>query len=139
MQLNAVVLPAPFGPIRPTISNSFTSRLTSCSACRPPKRMDRSCTSSTDMGALHRSRSAVRVVVHREPRALEPALDRGNALADPAWVEDERLQQQHRADEAGEGTLVGPVVAVQDRHVLDEVPEAVPGDEQLVEQVVEER
>src|SRR3954471_4556063 len=106
MQLKAVVLPAPFGPIRPTISNSLTSRLTSCSACRPPKRIDRSRTSSTDMGALHRSRSAVRVVVHREASTLQPALDRRDALADPARVEDERLQQQHCADEAGKRALV---------------------------------
>src|SRR4051812_29574774 len=101
MQLKAVVLPAPFGPISPTISNSFTSRVTSCNACRPPKRIDRSRTSSTDMGALHRTRAGVRVIVHREATALEPALDRGDALADPARVEDERLQQQHGADEPG--------------------------------------
>src|SRR3954462_1525927 len=126
MQLNAVVLPAPLGPIRPTISNSLTSRLTSCSACRPPKRIDRPRTSSTDMGALHRRRPAVPVVVHREPAALQPALDRRNALADPTRVEDERLQQQDGTDEPGKRALVRPVVAVEHRHVLDEVPEGVP-------------
>src|SRR3954471_3946407 len=103
MQLKAVVLPAPFGPMSPTISNSLTSRLTSCSACRPPKRIDRSRTSSTDTGALHRGQAAVAVrVVHAEPLALEPPLDRCDRLADAAGVEDERLQQEQRADEAGQ-------------------------------------
>src|SRR6478672_3372854 len=100
MQLNAVVFPAPLGPIRPTISNSLTSRLTSCSACSPPKRIDRSRTSSTDTGALHRGQAALAVrVVHAERVALEPALDRCDRLADAAGVEDERLQQQQGTDE----------------------------------------
>src|SRR5688500_4246359 len=33
-----VVLPAPLGPMRPTISPSYTSRSTSRTACSPPKR-----------------------------------------------------------------------------------------------------
>src|SRR5579884_430884 len=42
--LKAVVLPAPFGPIRPTIEWSSTSRETSSSATIPPKR-SRACSS----------------------------------------------------------------------------------------------
>src|SRR6185437_11864978 len=38
MALNAVVLPAPFGPISPTIEPSATSRETSSSATMPPNR-----------------------------------------------------------------------------------------------------
>jgi len=35
--LNAVVLPAPFGPIRPTSSPTFTSSEKSATAFSPPK------------------------------------------------------------------------------------------------------
>src|SRR5687768_14072735 len=38
MALNNVVLPAPFGPIRPTISPGSTVRSTASSATSPPKR-----------------------------------------------------------------------------------------------------
>src|SRR3954464_8159584 len=111
MQLNAVVLPAPLGPMRPTISYSLTSRLTSCSACSPPKRIDRSRTSSTDTGALHMAGAGGgRLVVQREAMALQPALDRRHALPDAAGVEDERLQQQEGTDQAGQRALVGAVV-----------------------------
>src|SRR5689334_19707042 len=37
MRLNMVVLPAPFGPMMPKISRSFTSKVTSRTAARPPK------------------------------------------------------------------------------------------------------
>src|SRR4051812_48365656 len=40
MTLNAVVLPAPFGPIRPAIVPSTTSSDTSSSATMPPKRSE---------------------------------------------------------------------------------------------------
>ena len=36
-----VVLPAPFGPIRPTSCPSSTARSTSSTACTPPKRTER--------------------------------------------------------------------------------------------------
>ena len=39
MQLNSVVLPAPFGPIRPQIAPRATLKLTSCRAVTPPKRI----------------------------------------------------------------------------------------------------
>src|ERR1700688_903808 len=40
MQLNMVVLPAPFGPTRPTASPAATASDTSFSAAIPPKRME---------------------------------------------------------------------------------------------------
>src|SRR3954447_10282190 len=138
MQLNAVVLPAPFGPMRPTISNSLTSRVTSCSACSPPNRMDRSRTSSTDTGALHSARTGVsRVVVQRERMARQPSRQRPQLRAEPARVEDQGLQQQERPDQAGHGALAGAVVALEDRHVLQVDRDGL-GEEQLVEQVVED-
>src|SRR4051794_9777838 len=99
MQLNAVVLPAPFGPISPTISNSLTSSETSSSACSPPNRIDRSRTSSTDTGALHSARPGVLVAVQREPPAGQPAGQRRELLPDAARVQDDGEQQEQRADE----------------------------------------
>src|SRR5579859_706807 len=40
MMLKSVVLPAPFGPMRPTISSWATARSTSCTARSPPKRLE---------------------------------------------------------------------------------------------------
>ena len=48
-RLKQVVLPAPFGPIRPTISPVSTMRLRLLTAARPPKRFDRSRASSSGM------------------------------------------------------------------------------------------
>ena len=42
MTLKSVVFPAPFGPIRPWISPTATSRSTASSAWRPPKRTETS-------------------------------------------------------------------------------------------------
>src|SRR5206468_9965265 len=109
MQLDAVVLPAPFGPISPTISHSFTARLRLSIAVRPPKRMVRSCTSSTDTAATAPERSTGRVafcVVQRERLAAEPAGERPQHLTEPARVEDDGLQQQHRTDEVLDGRFV---------------------------------
>src|SRR4030067_3073410 len=37
MRLNTVGLPAPLGPMRPTISSSVTAKSRSVTTCRPPK------------------------------------------------------------------------------------------------------
>src|SRR4051794_29129539 len=47
MQLKSVVLPAPFGPIRPTMLPGATSNDTPSSATMPPKRTATSCTRSS--------------------------------------------------------------------------------------------
>ena len=54
MQLNTVVFPAPFGPMMLWMAPSRTSRSSSLTATRPPKRMVR--------------RSVVRIVPPRAPR-----------------------------------------------------------------------
>src|SRR4051812_20184296 len=108
MQLKAVVLPAPFGPINPTISHSLTARLSPSTAVSPPNRIVRSRTSSTDITASgERGGGRVTmVVVQREPMAGEPLGERTQHLAEPARVEDDRLEQQHRADDVGDVRLV---------------------------------
>src|SRR3954453_22875414 len=111
MQLKAVVLPAPFGPISPTISHSSTERFRLSIAVRPPKRMVRSRTSSTDIAALHGADACAAVrVVQRELVAGEPAAERPDDLTETARVEDHGLQEQHRADEVGDVELVVAVV-----------------------------
>src|SRR5437763_4723689 len=110
MQLNAVVLPAPLGPIRPTISHSSTFRFSPSIAVRPPKRMVRSRTSSTDTAALHRSDAAVAIrVVQVELVAGEPPCERPDHLAETARIEDHRLQQQGCSDRVRDVELVAAV------------------------------
>src|ERR1044072_778852 len=100
MQLNAVVLPAPLGPISPTISHSSTLRFRPSIAVRPPKRMVRSWTSSTDTGTLHRACPGVSVgVVEGELVPGEPAGERSQHLTETAGIHDDRLQEQHRTDD----------------------------------------
>src|SRR5439155_19501588 len=53
MQLNSVVLPAPLGPMIPTISHSPTVTVMLVSAWIPPKRMATPRVSSTDIGHHH--------------------------------------------------------------------------------------
>src|SRR3954471_24385677 len=107
MQLNAVVLPAPLGPIRPTISHSSTFRLSPSIAVRPPKRMVRSRTSSTDTAALHRSDATVAVrVVQGEAVPGEPAGERTDHLTEPTWVHHHGLEQQRRPDRVRDVELV---------------------------------
>src|SRR4051812_41056742 len=105
MQLNAVVLPAPFGPMSPTISHSPIDMEKSSSACRPPKRIDSWLTSSTDTGtALGQGHGLV--VVQREALTGKPAGDRSHDLTEPAGVHDDGLQQQHGPDDARDVELV---------------------------------
>ena len=79
IRLKVVDLPAPLGPIRPTISPARTWKLTSLTATRPPNSLRTACTSSSSSprrpawraraGPAHRpSRTGAR-------RARQPALD----------------------------------------------------------------
>src|SRR5882724_8013751 len=47
MQLMSVVLPEPFGPMRPKRSPALTCSVTPLSAVNPPKRLTMPCTSSS--------------------------------------------------------------------------------------------
>src|SRR5688572_5593244 len=90
IRLNSVVLPAPLGPMIPTISHSDTATDTSRFACTPPKRMDTSTVSSTDIGDLHLLQPAV---VGVEAAPAEPADDGTDLLADAAG-ERRQVEQQ---------------------------------------------
>ena len=52
MTLNAVVLPAPFGPISPTISPASAVKETASSATMPPKRFETLSTSRRGKSAI---------------------------------------------------------------------------------------
>src|SRR5437868_6141588 len=100
MQLNAVVLPAPLGPIRPTISHSSTDRLSPSIATRPPKRIVRSRTSSTDTAALQSAGPGFAVwVMKGELVPGEPAGDRREVLVRELLLPE----REHTAGEAGHG------------------------------------
>src|SRR4051794_21301792 len=94
--LNSGVLPAPLGPMAPTISPSPMATLTSRLACTPPKRIDRARVSSTDIGDLHLLQPAVVAI---EAVAGHPALQRADLLADAAGELDQVDQQQERSDD----------------------------------------
>src|SRR5436309_1982907 len=97
MQLKTVVLPAPLGPIKPTISNSSTLMLTSLRACSPPKRMEMASVSRTCMHTL-RSGPAT-ASVHRERAALQPATDRRREGSQPLRLEDQGEDGQHAREQ----------------------------------------
>src|SRR5579864_6876794 len=65
-RLNSVVLPAPFGPISPTISPSRTANETPSTARSPPKVRERPATSSTAEPAQQRIEDAVREIRRHE-------------------------------------------------------------------------
>src|SRR2546423_8809534 len=102
MMLKVVVLPAPLGPMTPTISHSPARRLTSRAACTPPKRIEQRCTSSTDIAHPH---LGVMGVLEAEPPAPQPTLDGPDLLAHPAGVAGEGEQQQHRPEHEWGGLL----------------------------------
>src|SRR5437763_2534596 len=63
--LKIVLLPEPFGPIRPRISPSSTWNETLATAVKPPKRLTSPLTSSTRARSLRRVRRGGRQLQHR--------------------------------------------------------------------------
>src|SRR3954452_14613730 len=104
MQLKIVVLPAPFGPMSPTISNSPTLIETSRSACRPPKLMDTSWVSRTGIDAL---RAGAAAGVHAETAPLEPAPDGRSDRAQTLGLEDQREDGEDARDDLYDVAGVG--------------------------------
>src|SRR4051812_8928510 len=80
MQLKMVVLPAPLGPMRPTISNSSTFNDTSDRARSPPKLIETPTASRTGIAVP---------AVQGEPPALQPPADRAGDRTEPVGLEDE--------------------------------------------------
>src|SRR6201999_831715 len=90
MQLKKVDLPAPFGPIKPTISPASTRRLASASAVKPPNARLTPCASSS-MGALRRApRAGEAAEARHDPHG--PQLDKPARL-DPGEQHDDAAVQ----------------------------------------------
>src|SRR5438105_134786 len=104
MQLKIVVLPAPLGPMSPTISNSPTVMLTSRSACNPPKRMETSRVSRTGTDAL---RAGTARHVHTEAVALEPSPDGRGDRSQALRLEHERHDRQDAREDLHDIAGVG--------------------------------
>ena len=91
MQLNAVVLPEPLGPMSPRISPTCTSNDTAFSAVKPPKRFVSSRTFSTGAAA----------------RAAAGAARRRRGGGAPRW-----RQRIASGEDAGSGRIGAAVAAV---------------------------
>src|ERR1044072_1077848 len=103
MMLKVVVLPAPLGPMTPTISHSPATSVTFRAACTPPKRMEQPRTSSTDIAHPH---FRLVGVLEAEPPTPQPTLQRPDLLAGTARMPGQREQEQHGPDDNG-GVLLG--------------------------------
>src|SRR5690349_8351748 len=126
MTSNSVVLPAPLGPMIPTISSSLTSIETSYNARIPPKLTETPSTSS--MGFQPRGRGRGRPFERR--RGAQPPADRAEQLPEPARMAGQREEEQQRAEDEG-GEIGGHVGQQRNRvHRGRQV--------QLVEQIVGE-
>src|SRR5437764_11782053 len=122
MQLKAVVFPAPLGPIRPTISNSSTFRLTSERAWSPPKRIDSSTASRRGIDTLG---GHAALEMHLEALTLQPPADRRRDRAEAVGLEDQGEDRQEAREggddvdgvvleKADRASPVGQVLATQD-------------------------
>src|ERR1700694_5534105 len=104
MRLKLVVVPAPFGPISATVSFSFTVKLTSCTARKPPNRLLRPrMTSASAIGMPLRSRRfaaeiALPGFAHHAHQPGRPPKDHGH--------QDQAVHGQlHAADRTAEPAL----------------------------------
>src|ERR1700722_17985278 len=101
MSLKPVVLPAPLGPIKATVSFSFTVKLTSCTARKPPNRLLRPRMTSASAIGLRLRRFAAETALpgfgddahqsgrppqdHRhQDQAIDGELHAGDRIAEPA-------------------------------------------------------
>src|SRR5688572_19428173 len=94
----AVLLPEPFGPIRPTISPSFTSRSSPSTALTPPKWRAARRSSSTAAPAIF-TKQSLGPEIHRQndqraEQQVAPVAEVAQAL------DQERLHEDHRGEGA---------------------------------------
>ena len=98
MQLTSVILPEPFGPIRPTRSPGCDRRSMSSSATKPPKRLPRPLTSSSGRSRHRRlPRRARRRALHQPDDAVGRDDDEGDQQQ-PTISRLTRRRDRHRRD-----------------------------------------
>src|SRR5690349_8960918 len=113
MRLKAVVLPAPLGPMSASVSFSRTVKLTSCTARRPPKRLERSWTTSASAmsGLCTTTRIELERVARDPGRAPEDHRHEDHAVhgdlharlvAEPALQQRGGRLEEHGADQRAE-------------------------------------
>ena len=114
MTLKQVVLPAPLGPIRPRISPSLMSKLTSSSATTPPNRSVTSSTSRTVAGGASRTQRHPRACVPSSsawsflPRARAPSARPDRAPGREQTLRPEDGQQHQRQAEDQHPAVLEP-------------------------------
>src|SRR5205807_365736 len=110
-QLKNVDLPAPFGPIRPTISPSSTARLAPETAAKLPNAIDTSLASSSTRSPAKQWRGAVPQFVqaagletgqHQDDAPVEDVGEPGAAAAEPGVDGGLRRNQDQRAHQRTE-------------------------------------
>src|ERR1700690_1677888 len=114
-QLNSVVLPAPFGPTRPTLSPSPTSKLMSLTACTPPKDFatpcsDRSGDSAQGARCRHQRTDPLGGPIEQvalEPLRRTPLLELEDALGVPGELQ--RPEGEEDDDQAAPAEARGKV------------------------------
>src|SRR3977135_1800152 len=102
MRLKLVVLPAPFGPIRATVSFSFTVKLTSCTARKPPNRLLRLRMTSASAIVLRPRRFAAGMAL---PGFAHHAHQPGRPPQDYRHQDQAVHRQLHAADRTAEPAL----------------------------------
>src|SRR3981081_3776543 len=104
MRWKIVVLPAPFGPIKARVSFSFTVKLTSCTARKPPNRLLRPRMTSASAIALtlRPRRFAAEIAM---PRFADHAHQSGRSPQDHGHQDQAVYRQLHAADRTAEPAL----------------------------------
>src|SRR5689334_574254 len=114
-QLNNVVFPEPFGPIKPTISPAWTSKLTALTAMMPPKRFVSCSIRSKDSPIRHASQQSPAVLKPGDRRRHdafrhvdgadddEQTIDHQTPRLGRAQELRQRREQNCREDRADEG------------------------------------
>src|SRR5438477_6745315 len=93
--LKIVVLPAPFGPMRPTSSCGSIVKLKSETAVRPPNRMVTFLASSSGIGPL----PFIALIGRNGVFATPEHLPQFAAAKQPLWARQHQHDQHHRVDD----------------------------------------
>src|SRR5215471_5189401 len=107
MRLKLVVLPAPFGPMSATVSPSFTEKLTSWTARRPPNRLLKPLMTSASAIERRLNRSAM--------RAHAALIGFGDKAHDPGRPPQDHRHQNEAVDRELHAAGRAPEPALQQR------------------------
>src|SRR5689334_17087137 len=113
-QEKSVVFPAPFGPMMPKTSPSFTSKSTADSASRPPKRFESCRTSSMDEPPDPPAESDESLRLEEHDHDEQPAVDEEEGVAQRR--DRQQLDLQRADDERAEDRPGDRADAADDRH-----------------------